>query len=267
MNPLPLPPNDLPALAPLVNGTLWADWAKAGRVFPLPSFRGAVHYLRLKPFTSCRIVVFAEPDGTDPPRGFLLYLYADLDRAATSLAKGNALCRWPGQGNLYYGLTLMAAGDASGAERQLTAGLAEHPSFEGYLALAEIQIDQGKFEGASRNLTIVEDCRPIMAFRFQTAYLRGLAELRQGNHEEARLRWNELLKIDSANHRAWLALGYLEILGERPEQARNCYSRALEIIDGKIRQSAANGSHESTGSAVRLKTLRQTAIRALESVP
>jgi O-antigen ligase len=190
----------------------------------------------------------------------------NLNRASTHLTRGIALSRWPGEGRLYQGLTLVAAGDGEGASKMLAASLVDRPSFEGYLALAEVQIDQGLFTEARRNLTLVENCEPIMAFRFQAAYLTGLAELRQGNRDSARLHFQELLKRDPESQRGWLALGYLEVLADNPGQARIHYQRALEIIDRKLKETARQPGPAARGKAVRLNQHRQAAVRALESV-
>ncbi len=60
-----------------------------GRVFSVDNLRGSVGYLRLKPDTSCRLTVIATSDGKGerPPRGFLLHLYPDADRARTAYDK------------------------------------------------------------------------------------------------------------------------------------------------------------------------------------
>jgi len=194
------------------------------------------------------------------------YAAARLDLANSRLSKGNALSWWPGQGNLYHGLVLMAVGDTEGARRLLAISLEQRPSFEAYLALAEIHIDQGNFTEAARNLTIVEDCEPVMAFRYQTVYLRGLADLRQGHQDKARLRFGELLKMDPDNQRAWLALGYQEVLAGNPGQARIHYRRALNIIDRKLLHNSQEPGLEAMGSTARLKKHRQAAVKALASV-
>jgi aminoglycoside phosphotransferase (APT) family kinase protein len=89
VNPFPLPPSGLPGFEPLLNGTLWQRWADRGKVFPLAELRHAVRYIRLKPSTSCRLAVFA--DGAEataePPLGFLLYFYPNLDRARVHFEK------------------------------------------------------------------------------------------------------------------------------------------------------------------------------------
>jgi O-antigen ligase len=198
--------------------------------------------------------------------GKRFFTAGNLIQADRHLSRGIALCRWPQEGFLYHGLTRMAAGDNPGAHRLLTASLAVRPTFEGYLALAEIQIEQGKFEDADRNLTLVEDCEPFMSFRYQAAYLRGLAELRQDHLEPARLRFQELLKLEPDNQRAWLALGYLKVLEGNPGQARVYYGRALEIIDRKLGKYSREPGPEARGMAVRLKEHRQAAVKALESV-
>jgi tetratricopeptide (TPR) repeat protein len=189
-----------------------------------------------------------------------------LVQADIHLSKGIALSWWPQEGTLYHGLTLMATEDNHGAERLLSASLEERPNFEGYLALAEIQINQGKFEEAARNLILVEDCEPLMSFRYQAGYLQGLAELRQDHREAARLRFQELLKINTDNQRVWLALGYLEVLEGNPGQARIYYGRALEIIDRKLGEYSQEQGLEAKGMTARLQKHRQVAVRALESV-
>jgi len=85
----PLPVTGLPALGPLLDGTLWRLWQEREKVFPLEDFRSNVRYVRLKPRTSCRLVVFAggpEP-ASGPPLGFLLQIYPDADRAREAYGK------------------------------------------------------------------------------------------------------------------------------------------------------------------------------------
>ncbi|MEE8143101.1 MAG: phosphotransferase [Planctomycetota bacterium] len=89
MSDFPLPPSPLPALGPLLSGNLWQQWADEGKVFPLERFRDAIGYLRFKPGVSCRLTVIADPagKGENPPDGFLLHLYPDLERARTAYEK------------------------------------------------------------------------------------------------------------------------------------------------------------------------------------
>lgn len=88
MNSIPVPPNSLPGLAPLLSGELWQRWVDRDQVFPIRELHEAVRYVRLKPRTSCRIAIFAN-DGTkeDFPLGFLLHLYADRARAVEAFRK------------------------------------------------------------------------------------------------------------------------------------------------------------------------------------
>jgi tetratricopeptide (TPR) repeat protein len=191
---------------------------------------------------------------------------AGLDGASFHLEKGINLVPWPGKGNLYLGLVRVAAGNQESARVPLEKSLQESPTFEGFLALAEICIDQGKYEEADRHLAVVEGCKPIMTFRIQAAYLRGLAELRQGRQERARLLFRELLKSDPDNQRAWLALGYQEALGGNQGQARIYYRRALEIIERKLQPSSLDPGGNSPGIRSRLERHRQAALKALQSV-
>jgi hypothetical protein len=87
---IPVPRNELPGLGQLLDGSLWRRWADQGRVFPLGRFHAAVRYVRFKPQTSCRVVVFRPETGNgsdDAPRAFLLHLYAGRDRAAEAFRK------------------------------------------------------------------------------------------------------------------------------------------------------------------------------------
>jgi O-antigen ligase len=190
---------------------------------------------------------------------------ARLNQASFHLAKGVKLRQWPGAGNLYLGLVRVAGGDLQRARPALENSVLENPTFEGFLALAELSIDQGKFGEASRILTIVEDCEPFMEFRVQAAYLRGLAELRQGHFVESRRLFGELLVMDPDNQRAWLALGYQEVLEGRPGRARVCYLRALEIIEGKLRMLRKDNESSSGGASVRLNRHMKAAKKALKS--
>lgn len=90
MSGIPLPEHRLPGLAPLLSGALWRRWAATGRVFPLDDFRGAVGYVRLKPQTSCRVVVFDPASDAEIPDGFLLQLFGDTGRAADLFDKVRA---------------------------------------------------------------------------------------------------------------------------------------------------------------------------------
>ena len=189
-----------------------------------------------------------------------------MKEASSRLAKGVALQQWPGDGTLYLGLAKAATGNEANVRELFEKSVAEKPTFEGYLALAELSIDQKRFEDAGELLTIVENCEPFMTFRFQAAYLRGLADLRQGNQEKARLRFRALLQDDPDNQRAWLALGYQEVLDGNTGKARRYYRRALEIIDRKLQQSQHDPGRVSPGTRVRLHKHRQTALKALQSV-
>jgi len=86
---LPLPETRLPGLAPLLNGGLWNEWVDRGHVFALERLLPAIRYVRLKPSSSCRLLVFESLDGTasEPPAGFLLHLYPDIERARMAFAK------------------------------------------------------------------------------------------------------------------------------------------------------------------------------------
>jgi hypothetical protein len=66
-------------------------------VFPVDDLRAAIHYVRLKPGTSCRIAVFQWDVGsaTGPPLGFLLYLYPDAARACAAYEKIAGRPRFP----------------------------------------------------------------------------------------------------------------------------------------------------------------------------
>jgi len=87
---IPVPRTELPGLPELLDGSLWKQWAGQERVFPLEGFQAAVRYVRLKPRTSCRVVVF-RPETTngadDAPPAFLLHLYASRDRATEAFRK------------------------------------------------------------------------------------------------------------------------------------------------------------------------------------
>lgn len=88
MTTFPLPENALPGLDPLLNGDLWQRWADAGRVFPVPSVRAAIGYLRLKPDSSCRVTIFGE-ESSDAgiPQGRLVHLFPSADRAEEKFHK------------------------------------------------------------------------------------------------------------------------------------------------------------------------------------
>jgi tetratricopeptide (TPR) repeat protein len=194
------------------------------------------------------------------------FALARLEAASRRLTKGIDLSRWPGDGPLYLGLVQVATGQPSQARLSLENSLAENPTFEGYLALAELSIDQGQFTEAAGMLTIVEGCEPYVEFRNQAAYLRGLSELRQGRHGQAYDQFRRLLEADPTNQRAWLAIGYLAVLAGEQEQARNFYGRALEIIDRKIKDLESESGEPHSGEMVRLYSHRETAQKALNSI-
>lgn len=84
----PIPETQLPGLPALLDGSLWRRWSEGEALFPLTEFRAAVRYVRLKPSTSCRVVVFdpaPHDDGETP--AWLLHLYADSDRAVQAFRK------------------------------------------------------------------------------------------------------------------------------------------------------------------------------------
>jgi len=189
-----------------------------------------------------------------------------MTQATTHLEKGFARQKWPGAGLLYFGLARMATGAPDEARPLLEMSITEKPAFEGYLALAELSIDEERFQEAGDLLTVVENCEPFMTFRFQAAYLRGLSELRQGHRDRARLLFRALLRDDPDNQRAWLALGYQEVLDGNQGKARRYYRRALEIIERKIRDTQGAGRIAGPGELVRLGRHLKTAQKALNSV-
>ncbi|HIN80777.1 MAG TPA: hypothetical protein EYN00_06850, partial [Planctomycetes bacterium] len=89
MTPIPLPENELTGLEELINGDLWQRFVSEGKVFPIDSVVGNSSYLRLKPSSSCRIFIQGvdRHTATTPPQGFLLHLFADLQRTKTAFAK------------------------------------------------------------------------------------------------------------------------------------------------------------------------------------
>ncbi|MEN8007136.1 MAG: O-antigen ligase family protein [Candidatus Krumholzibacteriota bacterium] len=189
-----------------------------------------------------------------------------MNQALVHLTKGVTWRQWPDEGSLYLGLANVAAGNPAEARTWLEKGVVEKPTFEGYLALAELSLDQKRFTEADALLTVVEQCEPYQAFLFQAAYLRGLADLRQGKLENSRRRFEALLKDDPYNQRAWLALGYQEALKGNVGQARVHYQKALEIIEWKIRDTNSGRGPDSAALVVRLNKHRETAVRALESI-
>ena len=111
MNHFPVPPTRLPGLGRLLDGPLWREWTAQGKVFPLERFRDAVRYIRLKPTTSCRLVVFRDspsPAAVGPPAGFLLHLYSDIERAQITRNQSRYVVGAPEQAKA--ALEAMAAG-------------------------------------------------------------------------------------------------------------------------------------------------------------
>jgi|GEM_PF-6361354 len=198
--------------------------------------------------------------------GRKLYIAGRLDQAEGLLAQGIAWQSWPGEGPLYLGLTEAGLGRTGNAEKSLENSLRLKPSFEGYLALAEISIDAGRFPAANELLTVVEDCEPFGDFRLQAAYLRGLAEARQGHRQQARRLFRDLLEDDPLNQRVWLALGYEEVLAGNAEEARVCYRRAVDIIESKIQEVRSTGAPGESGDLLRLGRHLTTAQKALDSL-
>jgi len=89
MDVFPVPETRFPALRPLLAGSLWQRWVEKKLVFPREDFRRGIRYVRLKPSSSCRLVVFGDgsASGNGCPLGFLLQLYTDPDRAREAFEK------------------------------------------------------------------------------------------------------------------------------------------------------------------------------------
>ena len=73
----------------MINGDLWARWHSDGIVFPVENVRDACTYMRFKPDTTCRLFLSGVDSETadEPPQGFMIHLYPDLERANTAYAK------------------------------------------------------------------------------------------------------------------------------------------------------------------------------------
>ncbi len=89
MTRIPLPPHQIPALDPLINGDLWSNWNRDGLVFPVDSIPSACRYLRFKPETTSRFYIAGtdQQSADEPPQGYMLHLFPDRERANVAYAK------------------------------------------------------------------------------------------------------------------------------------------------------------------------------------
>ena len=194
-------------------------------------------------------------------RGERAYTTSNFPTALAELEQARDLLLWPSMSDLYYGLTLMAAQRDDEAAVALQASLTHRPTYETMLALAEIETDRKDFTAAVVHLDRVDNCQATQKFRDQSQYLRAMVLLRQGDYKAARAGLELLVTEDPHDHRGMLALGYLAILEGNNQRAREDYRQALRVVEEDLK------TVKTPGEKLRLEQLRNTAIRAIRSVP
>ena len=175
--------------------------------------------------------------------------------------------KWPGHGRLNLGLALTALGQMETAEDNFRISLNDRPSFEAHLALAESAINRGDLSIAEDHLNLVVNCAPPLGFVIQAKFLKGFMLMRQGRLVLAHEEFEQVLEEDPNQHRALLALGYLEAKQDHPNRAKEYYTQALAVIDRQMIEFQTNPGQESPAFLVRLQQNREVAIKALESLP
>lgn len=189
-----------------------------------------------------------------------------MDDAVISFEGGLKQMKWPGYGRLYFGLTQTALGQMEDAEHNFRGSLLDRPSFEAHLALAESALNRGDYSTAHDHLDIVQNCQPHPGFIRQAKFLQAFMLVRQNQPLKAHLKFRQLLEEEPNQHRALLALGYLETQQGNPEQAEDYYKQAMKIIDGQIARFHKNPGQESAAFLVRLKQNREVAAKALNAL-
>ncbi len=193
-------------------------------------------------------------------RGERAYVAGQMPDALAELQRGNDLMIWPGVGDLYQGLALMAVQRNTEAEASLEASLRHHPSYEAMLALAELATERQDYPVALAHLARVDNCRPTQDFRLQSRYLRGMLWLRQEKFARARIEFDRLLEQEPRDQRGLMAAGYLCVLEGDVAGAREYYARALRFVEEDLARVLG------PGETIRLEAMRKTALRAVNSI-
>jgi len=263
-------PAHLPASAlalALLTGALWSPAigppASSVRVLELPRWIAVAPLAVALALTAGAVRAF-EGD-LWIARGSRLFVGGSLGPAMAPLRAGIERLPWPDEARLYLGLALAATERPDEAARTLKASLRDRPSFEALLALAELHLDDRRFDQAAELLAVVEECRPTLTFQQQAGYLRALSALRRGQWDDARARFTVLITNDPADHRSWLGLGYLEALEDNRDAAAVCYRRAIAALEATIAAPAPRTA-AARGQVVRWQVHLETARRALASV-
>ena len=130
--------------------------------------------------------------------------------------------------SLTRGLTLLAKGDLSGAEKALRESIKLDPALaEAFLALAEIRLRQGKpaeAEGFVRQAMAIRPESPNILVALGNVLLRGK------NGAQAEFLYRKALAIDKDHVSAYMGLGelYLRVLG-KPKESVIAFSRAVAL--------------------------------------
>lgn len=189
-----------------------------------------------------------------------------IREAVAQLEKGVHLQKWPHRGNLYLALAQTALGRGNKAEENFHLSINDHPSYEAFLALAESVINHGDFPTAVYYLDLVKNCDPQPGFIRQENFHRGFMLVRQGQLVAAREKFSQLLWEDADQHRALLALGYIEARLGRPRIAEEFYNQAIAVIDNKLAEFRTNPGQESAAFPAKLQQNRQVAVKALKAL-
>jgi tetratricopeptide (TPR) repeat protein len=190
-------------------------------------------------------------------RGVRLYREGRLSAALVEFERGARRQLWPGDGDLYRGLTLAALGRDDEAAAALTASLRHRPRYAGLLGLAELELGRGEFASALARLARVENCRPAAPFRQRVRYLRGMVFLRQERLAAARREFQRLFESAPRDPEGLVAMGELELRAGDPAAARDRYALALAAIEADLQAGP------DPLAAAKLERLRDAAQRGL----
>ena len=196
-------------------------------------------------------------------RGKRHYTAGRWDAADAVLSRGMEVALWPGHGYLYRGLARRQLGRLEEAADDLRESLRTDPTYEALVQLAELEMERGDYPVTRKLAARVLACDPYLQYQHQARFLLGRCALYEGDHPQARSIFTELLREDRDNHRAHLALGYLEALAGRNQAAARHYRQALVIVEEKL---AVEGAGKEVGELQMLRQHRQTIGKALASL-
>jgi Flp pilus assembly protein TadD len=125
-------------------------------------------------------------------------------------------------------VSLMSAGDAATAERELRALADAYPTYSGpLLNLAILQAKAGRFEDAEKSLRAAVDRNGSNAPAFNQL---GIVYRRLGRFKEADVAYQRAVEIDPNYALAYLNLGVLcDLYLQQPERALEAYERYLSL--------------------------------------